>query len=215
MIFAFAAATLIAATYPGSRHFVYGFTINTTASSSGQNAGKSDAGTITVDVLHVQPDTGTVVSVSEQSHARHGQTAMCVTYGSGLVECSPIENVSVEQMTLLRLLGRNFVNFAEIDHQRTWQNGATDGQAHETNTFRLTGQSGKLLDIAFDRVLHVPGPDGYVSTTKGRLAYNADSAAPATLTQETILQPQFNNTVSTVEDLTLTLQSDSLTSQAG
>jgi hypothetical protein len=115
-------------------------------------------------------------------------------------------------MCLLRLLGRNFVNFAAIDHQRTWQNGATDGRAHETNTFRITGQSKTLLNIAFDRVLNVPGADGYVSTTKGQLSYDATDDAPTSVTQQTIIQPQIGSDVATVEDLTLTLQTVSLTS---
>lgn len=212
MILAFAAATLIAVTYPASHHFVYGFTINTAPASSGANAAKSDAGSITVDVLHVQSDTGTVVSVSEQSRARKPAQATCVTYGSGLVVCSPIESVSVEEMCVLRLLGRNFVNFAEIDHKRAWQNGASDGRARETNSFRITGQSKTVLDIAFDRVLNVQGADGYVSTTKGQLSYDATSDAPTSVTQHTIIQPQIGSSVATVEDLTLTLQTVSLTS---
>jgi hypothetical protein len=113
-------------------------------------------------------------------------------------------------MCLLRLLGRNFVNWAEVDGHRAWHNGATDGRAQETNDYRIIGQSAKTLDIGFHRVLHVPGADGYVSTTKGRLSYNAASSAPTSVTQETITQPPSGAANEVIEDLTLTLQSDSL-----
>jgi hypothetical protein len=216
MLIAFIATTLIAVSYPPTRHFVYGFKIETAAVPGGADSGKTDTGTISVDVLHLQNDTGTVVNVSEQSNVRQGlKTVMCVTYGTGLVQCNAIQNVTVEEMSLLRLLGRNFLNWAEIDQQRTWHNGAFDGRSRETNNYRITGQTNGLFDIAFDRVLNVPGPDGYVSTTKGLLSYNEGRSVPMRLTQQTVTEPQTAGGNQIVEDLTLTLQSDSLAARSG
>ena len=210
MIQAFIAATLIAATYPPSRHFVYGFTIATDAFPASGGERRSDTGEIQVDVVSFQSDTGTVVRVSEQSHARAGpESSTCVVYGTGLVQCDAIANVTVEEMSLLRMLGRNFLNWGEIDNQRSWRNGAFDGRAREANDYRIVGEANGQLEIAFERDLNVPGMDGFVSTTKGRLTYNEERSAPTSLTQETITKPQGGDRSPIVEDLTLTLR-DSL-----
>jgi hypothetical protein len=214
MLVPFVAATLISVLYPASRHFVYTFDIDTAARTS--DGSKSDAGTIDADVLGFQTDTGTVVRISEQSKARPDpKPAMCVTYGTGLVQCDVIQNVTVEEMCLLRVLGRNFVNWSEVDRQRAWHNGAFDGHARESNDFQITGQTNGLFDIAFKRVLNVPGFDGYVSTTNGRVSYDRDNSTPMSLTQETVTQPQTGQTDRIIEDLTLRLQSASLVARPG
>ena len=209
-----AATLIIGVFYPASRHFVYSYDIDTAAQVS--DGSKSDVGTILVDVLGFQTDTGTVVRVSEQSKARPDlKPAMCVTYGTGLVQCDAIANVTVEEMCLLRVLGRNFVNWAELDRQRAWHNGAFDGHTRESNDFQITGQTHGLFDIAFKRVLNVPGFDGYVSTTNGHVSYDRDHSAPMTLTQETVTKPQTGDRDRIIEDLTLRLQSDSLVARPG
>ena len=211
MIQAFIAATLIAATYPPSRHFVYAFTIATDARPASADDQRSDTGSIQVDVVSFQSDTGTVVRVSEQSRTRaSAQPSLCVAYGTGLVQCDAITNVTVEEMSLLRLLGRNFLNWGEIDNQRSWRNGAFDGRAREADDYRIVGQAHGQFDIAFERVLDVPGSDGFTSTTEGRLTYSEERSAPTSLRQETITKPQSGDRAPVVEDLTLTLRSDSL-----
>lgn len=213
MLTAFIAATLLAAAYPGTKQFNYAFNIDTAELPRSEDGDKSDRGTIQVDVVSVQSDTGTVVRVSEQSQARPNlQPAACVAYGTGLVQCDAIQNVTVEEMSLLRLLGRDFLNWGQIDRQRSWHNGAFDGRARETNDYRITAQTNGLFEIAFERVLSVPGYDGYISTTKGRLSYNSDRSTPTSVTQQTITTPQTGVPNQIVEDLTLTLQSNSLAS---
>lgn len=211
MITAYAAAMLLAAAYPASKHYVYAFTIDAAPSERSGDGGKRDRGTIDADVLAVQADSGTVVRISEQSRARPAlQAATCVAYGTGLVQCDAIGNVTVEEMSLLRLLGRGFLNFGEVDRQRGWHNGASDGRARESNDYRITSESKGEFEIAFQRVLNVPGFDGYVSTTTGSLSYDQQRSAPTSLKQQTITKPQAGTDDPIVEDLTLTLQSGSL-----
>lgn len=207
MLTALLAATVVAATYPLPRHFVYGFTMNTGVAAQPAGGAKTDAGSIVVDVVKVLDDTGTLVRVSEQSPARASQPAStCVAYGTGLVQCDPIDTISVEEMCLLRVLGRNFLNWSEIDKQRAWHTGASDGRARESNDYRITGQTNGLFQIAFERVLHVDGSDGYVSMTQGRISYDDARAVPAFLTQQTVTRPQSGDRPAVLEQLTLSLR---------
>jgi hypothetical protein len=202
------AAAVIGVLHGPSRELTYAFSIDT-----GTTQQRSmDAGTITVDVLYVQADSGTVVSVSERSHSRANlHAATCVTYGIGLVICSPQQNVTVEEMSLLRVAGRNFVNWSAIGAKRTWQYAESDGRAHETNDYRITNMRDGILDITFQRALDVSAPDGYVAQTSGNLSYNQGSSLPIALTQETVTRPQPNFAgVRIDEHLTLTLERDSL-----
>lgn len=211
MVTAFIAAMLLAAAYPASKHFIYQFTIDAALSERSSEGTNHDRGTIDADVLAVQADSGTVVRISEQSRARPALgPATCVAYGTGLVQCDAIANVTVEEMSLLRLLGRGFLNFGEVDRQRSWHNGASDGRAQESNDYRITSESKGVFEIAFQRVLNVPGFDGYVSTTTGSLSYNQERSAPTSLTQQTITKAQTGTDDPIVEDLTLRLQSASL-----
>ena len=206
MFTALLAATIVAATYPLPHHFEYGFTMDTGVIAH-EGGAKADAGSIAVDVVKVLDDTGTLVRVSERSPARASQPpSTCVAYGTGLVQCDPIDSITVEEMCLLRVLGRNFLNWSEIDKQHAWHNGASDGHARESNDYRITGQTNGLFQISFERVLDVQGSDGYVSTTQGRLSYDDARAVPAFLTQKTVTRPQSGDRPAVVEQLTLSLR---------
>lgn len=178
-------------------------------------AGDSDQGTIAVDVLQVQPDNGLVVKISEQSRGdRNAEPALCVVYGIGSVICDSSKKVNEEEMALLRLLGRGFVNPSTIDAKHHWSYDASTPEAKENNDYTIVGQHGDLTDISLQRVLTVSGAQGYVATTDGSLSYDQKRSAPTKVEEDTVTRQhvdigQDNRTETQV---TLTLQHDSLAS---
>jgi hypothetical protein len=212
MLLALIAATTIAVSSVPSRQLVYTFNIYTVTSSP-QAAQAADSGTIRVDVMFVQPDNGTVVHVSEQSRGRAVQPLLtCVTYGVGLVICDPSRSVTIEEMCLLRLTGQNFLNDALVTDRRGWQFSEADGRAKEVNDFKISRSDRGVLTIPFRRLLNVSGSDGYVTTTRGSISYNADRSVPVALAQEAVTRPNGNPSDPITEHLTVQLKSDSLTS---
>jgi hypothetical protein len=212
MLLALIAATTLAVSSAPSRQLVYTFNIYTVTNSP-QAAQAADSGTIRVDIMFVQPDNGTVVHVSEQSHGRAAQPLLtCVTYGIGLVICDQAKSVTIDEMCLLRLTGQNFLNGAVVTDRRGWQFSEADGRAKEVNDFKIARSDRGMLTIPFRRLLNVSGADGYVTTTLGSISYNADRSVPVALAQEAVTRPNGNPSDPVTEHLTVRLQSDSLSS---
>lgn len=214
------------------RHLVYGFDISITSEltihSSGIDAGgggtgsgiahygggNSDKGTITVDVLGVQPDTGLVVSISEQARGnRTANPATCVTYGMGSVLCDSSQKVNEEEMALLRVIGRNFVNPALIDTKHHWQTSENINGGTETNDYTIASDSGNgTIGIDYLRVLKIEGAGGFRADTHGNLSYDQKRTIPTQIKEDTVTRQnqgagQDNRTE---QQITLTLSSDSL-----
>lgn len=166
-------------------------------------------------MLQVQPDNGLVVNVSEQSRGdRNAEPAMCVVYGVGSVICDSSKKINEEEMSLLRLLGRGFVNPSTIDAKHHWPYDAPTPQAKESNDHTIVGAHGDLTDIALQRVLTVTGAQGYVSTTDGSLSYDQKRSAPTKVQEDTVTRQHVDmgQDNRTETQLTLTLQPDSLAS---
>jgi hypothetical protein len=240
MICAFAllsglASTGASAQQKPTRHLAYSFDISITSELTVQSsgideaggggsgtthygAGNSDRGTITVDVMGVQPDTGLVVSIAEQGRGtRSAESATCVVYGIGSVICDPNAKVNEEEMSLLRVLGRNFINTSTLDSNRHWQNVATGAGGKEVNDYTISKDNHDgLLGIDIRRVLTVEGANGYRADTTGSLDYNQKLSVPIQVKEDTVTRTHVgqgqDNRVE--QQLTLTLTSDSL-AQAG
>jgi hypothetical protein len=176
--------------------------------------GNSDKGTITVDVLMVQPDTGLVVSIAEQGRGdRTAAPATCVVYGIGSVVCDSEKKVKEEEISQLRLLGRNFVNPSQLDLKRHWQNVNAMPGGKETNDYTISSDNNNgLLSIDYQRALTIEGANGYRADTNGNLSYNQKLSVPIKLKEDTVTR----RSVGQGQDdrielqLTLTLTSDSL-----
>ncbi len=214
------------------RHLAYSFDISITSDltvhSSGvgeagggtgsgmthYGGGNSDKGTITVDVMGVQPDTGLVVSVAEQGRGdRTAAPATCVVYGIGSVICDPSAKVNEEEMSLLRVLGRNFVNPSTIDSNHHWQNIETGAGGKEINDYTISHDSHDgMLNIDFQRVLTVEGAACYRADTHGSLAYNQKLSVPTQVKEDTVTRthPGQGQDNRVEQQLTLTLTTDSL-----
>ncbi|MFN2448794.1 MAG: hypothetical protein ABR508_03235 [Candidatus Baltobacteraceae bacterium] len=228
---AFAAGTIAHADdAKPQRHlvFTFGVTIATTstehtsgidgnggASGSVDSHGSvSDTGTIIADVLSVQPDTGLVVRISENGRGdRNSAPTMCVTYATGVVLCDMTAGgPNEEEMSLLRVLGKDFVNPVVLDAKNHWRTSAQINGGTETNDYRLDGKQGDLTSISFDRVLDISGVNGFNAATQGHIMYNEKTNVPVNMTEDTITRKSRGaGSYDTIDQkMTFTLSSDSL-----
>ena len=186
------------------RHLVYkfdvSFTTTATVHSSGLDGdgpasgtadyrmGSDDDGTITVDVLQAQPDGGLVMKIAEQARLRRSSPpTLCVVYGTGSVICDQSQHeMNEEEMTLLRLLGRNFVNPGVIDAKKHWQYKSSAQQGDETSDYTIDKTDGSIDDISYQRLLKVGGAQPFDATTEGSLTYNQALSMPVGVKEDTI-----------------------------
>jgi hypothetical protein len=216
------------------RHLVYNFdvSLDTTSTvhdsgiggdgpvsgSSDYRAGTSDQGTIAVDVMQVQPDTGLVVKIAENARNRRDSVpTVCVTYGDGAVICDQSHGqLNEEELNLLRFLGRNFVNPALMDAQNHWRYSSNDAQSSETNDYTIAKTTGDVLDIDYQRVLKVAGANAYDATTDGTMTYNKAMVMPVSIKEETRTRRNTGagNYDTIRQDMSFTLAQDSMSQAA-
>lgn len=214
------------------RHLVFnmGVTIATTqtqktsgiggdgpASGSVDSKGSvSDTGTIVADVIAVQPDSGLVVRVSEQGRGdRNNEPTMCVTYGTGTVVCDQSKGgPNEEEFSLLRILGRDFVNPVLMDSKKHWRTSSQGAGGQETNDYTVNAQNGDIYDISFQRVLEVSGAQSYNASTQGKIVYNQKLSVPTSMTEDTITRRNgIGGDYTTIDQkMTFSLATDSLAS---
>ncbi|MFN2527162.1 MAG: hypothetical protein ABR584_00395 [Candidatus Baltobacteraceae bacterium] len=177
---------------PAIRHLVYNFTVGIqstlTVHDSGIGAGgettgtgvndvrggTSDEGTITVDVTQQSADGGLVVNVSEVAkNTRTAKPALCALYGNNLtVICDPNAKINDEEMSLLRVLGRDFVSGA-LDPHKHWRVDTTAQGYSEVNDFTISAANGAAMTIDEQRVGHLSGAGGFDLTTNGTILYDS------------------------------------------
>ena len=216
------------------RHLVYKFDVTLATTSTVHDSGiggdgpvsgstdyhgqATDQGQITVDVVQAQPDSGLVVQISEQArNRRDSEPTMCVVYGSGAVICDQSKGgVNEEESSLLRFLGRNFVNPASIDSKNHWQYTASDSQSQETSNYTLGTGSGDVVPITYQRVLKVAGVNGFDATTDGKITYNQKLSVPVTIVEDTTTRKStgMGNYDTNRQQISLTLAGDSLAQAA-
>jgi hypothetical protein len=219
-----AAASLARADEPKAiRHLVYDFDVSltstlsqqsydTTTNSTGSNG---DRGQIVVDVLSVQPDTGLVVRISENArNTRTAEPAMCVTYGNGQFICETGKKINEEEYTLLRLLGKNFVNTAQIDAHNHWTYGTTSPDMDETSDYTIDANKGGILQISLTRQMRAKGPQGSLSSTQGKVVYNQNLGVPISDTEDTVTRQEGAQTYNRLEQqISFNLVTDSMQQQ--
>jgi hypothetical protein len=182
--------------------------------SSDYHSGSTDEGTISVDIMQVQPDTGLVVQIAEQARTRRDSTpTMCVVYGTGMNVCDQSHGqLNAEEMALLRFLGRNFINRSELDAKNHWRYATNTPEADETNDYTIAKSAGDTLDIDYQRVLKVSGAGGFDATTDGSLTYNEKLSVPLSIKEQTTSRKNTGagNYTTSRQDMSFTLAQDSM-----
>jgi hypothetical protein len=173
----------------------------------------NDKGTMTVEVVKVQPDGAVVVNISEQGeNIRRAPAAECVVYGNTMVICDPTKTVYTEEYTLLRFLGRNFVNPAQLDANRHWtvSQGSGGNNVHADYTIN-TNNNGKM-QISESRSIRQSGGGSLTTDVQTKIGYDFTQAVP-TAVDEYVTQRHDNGvqgTSTTIYQTTLNLVSDSM-----
>jgi len=171
-------------------------------------AADSDLGTIAVDVIREQPDTGLIVSISEQAHNRRSApSATCAVYGNTNVICDPDVRVNTEELALLRLLGSNFVDVDQIDAKNHWRVDQSGRHLSDVADFSIDKNDDGILRISSVRVLREIDAIGFVSTTNGTITYDNARAVPTLIVEDETTRQGSGvgsyNTVRTQTSLTL------------
>jgi len=173
----------------------------------------NDRGTMTVQLLRLQSDGGLVLTISEQAeNTRKAPPAECVVYGNTFVLCDPNKTVYQEEYTLLRFLGRDFVDPNRLDAGRHWaisRNGA-DQDIHADYVIN-SSDNGKM-QITETRTIRPPGGGSLTTDIHTKIVYDVAESLPASI-DEYVTQRQDNGvtgTTTTIYQTTLTLESTSI-----
>ncbi|MBV8148466.1 MAG: hypothetical protein JO092_05185 [Candidatus Eremiobacteraeota bacterium] len=212
------------------RHLVYSFTWgnsnDTQMSNSGMNASggtagsgmedfggtAADKGTIVVDVLREQTDSGLVVSVSEQAQTRRSAPpATCVVYSDTTVLCDPNKQINAEEFTLLRFLGAHFVDPNQLDAKHHWH-VERQGRVSTVADYTISKNdfSGNL-GIDEVRLIKEQGSRSQTTTINSTIGYDFAHVIPTSISEFSTLRNQQSDQYVTVTTQTvLKLQTDSM-----
>ncbi len=209
------------------RHLTYSFTYTQTGDRTQHDSGiggpvsgmavarsgAADKGQITADVMQVAGDGGLVVSVSEKANeSRSADPVTCAVYGNTNVLCDPTKKVNEEELALLRLLGKNFVDAAQIDEKNHWRVQSTGPAIDKTADFTVESNDNNVVKITESRVDKQKGAQAYTSSVDGKITYDLNKTVPMTILEDTMLRQNMGmgdyNTDQT--QVSLTLLSDSL-----
>ncbi|MDQ2873063.1 MAG: hypothetical protein M3R35_08055 [Candidatus Eremiobacteraeota bacterium] len=212
------------------RHVVYHFDVSMTSTltthSSGvddgtggsgladYSGGSADKGTIALDVLQVGSDGGLAVQVTETAqNNRSAKATTCLVYNDGRLNCDPNGKVNEEEMALLQVASRDFVDPTQFDAHKHWRVGGSSNGFTTSTDYTLTGgDPAGVVTIALQRVDKVEGAQGYNATTDGTVTYDVPLSIPTAVKEDAVMRQNRgmgqDNRVDT--HITLNLISDSL-----
>ncbi|MBV9719568.1 MAG: hypothetical protein JOZ77_09615 [Candidatus Eremiobacteraeota bacterium] len=175
---------------------------------------QGDAGTISVELVREQPDNGRVVNVSEQGrYGRNAAAATCVVYSNTYVICDPNAKVNAEEYTLLRFLGKSFVDPNTIDAKNHWQI-ADDVPAIKIQAdYTIASNDKGLMNIGETRSVDQRDVGTLKSAIQSSIVYDYNRLVPIRI-NEYDTQRQYggsSGTSTSTYETTLTLVSDSAT----
>jgi hypothetical protein len=189
---------------------------NSLAQSSGishYGGSLNDKGTMTVQLVHQQPDGALVVMISEQGQdVRRAPPAECVVYGNTHVICDPNKTVYTEEYTLLRFLGRNFVDPSQLDASRHWMITQDSGGLNVHADYVINSNNNGKMQISETRSLRAPGGGSLTTDIQTKVGYDFAQSLPTSV-DEYVTQRHDNGAVgtsTTIYQTTLNLVSDTM-----
>jgi len=182
------------------RHTVFSFTYSTTSDLTEQTsglqggpesgmkhygAGGQDQGTVTVDITGVQSDGGLIVSVSEAARdTRSAAPVTCAVYGDTRVICEPDQKVNEEEFSVLRFMGRQFLDPSKLDNHEHWHLASDSSGFSMTSDFTVNGGTSAAQNISETTVYKSSGSEPFTTTTDGKLVYDVDKTIPLYISQD-------------------------------
>lgn len=183
------------------RHLVYkvGVTLSTQSDQSamGENgdmptagsgiahygAGMLSQGTMTVDVMGLTPDNALAIQVSEQTDNRKAPPVRLDVTSDGQlrIPSDQLLNVTEEEQTLLRMLGRNFLNADDFNAGK-WVHQVSQDRVNVREEYQITGTqpNGDVL-IALNQSVKVSGAQPSDTTTHGTVTYSSKYKVPRSI----------------------------------
>ena len=146
-----------------------------------------DQGTIVVDVQREQPDRGLVLSVRE--HARGTRTAKpitCVVYGTGSFICDPNGTLHLEEASVIRFLGENFVDPALIGPKGNWSFQSHSATYNADSTYGIIKHAGSTLTIDEQRSLDMTERGRKSAVVTSTLTYDVAKSVPLSIQEVTM-----------------------------
>ena len=171
----------------------------------------SDKGTMTVQLIGKQQDGGLIVTISETGQqTRRAPAATCVVYGNTRVICDPNKTVYSEEYTLLRFLGQNFVDPANIDAKRHWQITQDSPNLSITADYVIGPTTTSDVQVSEARKIRQSGGGSLTTDIQTKIGYDMSRTVPTTV-DEYVTQRHDNGvagTSTTIYQTTLQLVSD-------
>ena len=172
----------------------------------------NDKGTITVQLLAQQPDGALVVMISEQGqNIRRAPPAECVVYANTNVLCDPNKTVYTEEYTLLRFLGRPFVD-AKADPNHQWVIQQNSGGVNVQANYTVNSNDNGKMQISESRSIRAASGGSLTTDVQSKIGYNATQSVPTSVNEYT--QQRHDNgvvgTTTTIYQTTLNLVSNSI-----
>ena len=178
---------------------------------SNYRASLSDKGTMLVEVTGIQQDGGIIATISENGdRIRRAPAATCVVYGNTHVICDPNKTVYTEEYTLLRFLGRNFVDASNLDAQRHWQIVQNSPAMNVTADYVLGPTTSSDVSVTETRKIRQSGGGSLTTDVQAKVRYDMSRSVPISI-DEYVTQRHDNGvqgTSTTIYQTTLSLVSD-------
>jgi hypothetical protein len=163
--------------------------------------------------LGKQSDGGLIVSISEAGQqTRRAPAATCVVYGNTHVICDPNKTVYTEEYTLLRFLGQNFVDPANIDAKRHWQVVQDSPTMKVTADYVIGPTTSSDVQISETRKIVTPGQSNVTTDVETKIGYDMSRIVPTNVA-EYVTQRQdrgVSGMATTIYQTTLQLVSDTM-----
>ena len=189
---------------------------SSTSAASGMahdTASDSDRGTISVDVTREQPDSGLILSISEQAQTRRSSPpATCVVYGDTTVVCDPNKHINAEEFALLRFLGAHFVDPNALDAKQHWH-VERDGAITTIADYTIAKNEAGVLSINEVRIVKQTGSRPLTTNTNATIGYDFSRSVPTAISEYSIQRSeQGDQYVTVTAETVLQLQTDSMAS---
>jgi hypothetical protein len=177
-----------------------------------QGAAVTAKGSIGIDVIAATDDAGLVVDVSESAIERTRPKVRIVLGPDGAVFYDPknAENLTEEEITLVRWLARGFYGDHPTEPGTTWTVDQSANGHVDVERYRVVARDREQVTLDYALEEKVGGTTGYMGTRGGSLVYDTAMIVPLKATFQTEARRQVGVTYETTRtSVTLTLTADS------